>query len=461
MSLRQTVSPLVSLEQRKQLGSHHDRAYNTAFFPAVTTAGPRIHNEMDIFAPCFAYHEPGLVKAAGIYPYFHTLSASEGPVVTIEGRRVVMLGSNNYLSLTHHPDVLRAAHDALDRYGTSCTGSRFMNGNLDLHEALEVELAEFTGKQAALIFSSGFLANLGAVGLLGSGSDVTLFSADENHASLIDGTRMARCRRSRIYHDLNDLRRLLAQQASWPNALVVTDGVFSMTGRVANLKAMAELKRQYGFRLYLDDAHGFGVLGPNGRGTAVSQGVDGDIDVVFGTFSKAFASVGGFVAGEAPVIDYMRHKTRTLIFSAALPPSCAAVALTALRLMKRDNSLFDELWSKVSFFRNGINAIGYHTLDSTTPIVPLFVGSEMMAFKMCREALDLGVFTTPAIYPAVPMGHALIRTSVMRGHTREHLQTALDVLARLKKQYSIPDVDPDTLPAASEMDFEQYLGQAT
>jgi 8-amino-7-oxononanoate synthase len=412
---------------------------------------------MDIFAPCFAYHEPDLVKAAGIYPYFHTLSASEGPVVTIENRRVVMLGSNNYLSLTHHPDVLRAAHEAIDRYGTSCTGSRFMNGNLDLHETLEGELARFTGKQAALIFSSGFLANLGAVGLLGSGSEVTLFSADENHASLIDGTRMARCRRSRIYRDLDDLARQLAHQPSWPNALVVTDGVFSMTGREANLKAIAALKRQYGFRLYLDDAHGFGVLGPNGRGTAVSQGVERDVDVAFGTFSKAFASVGGFVAGEAPVIDYMRHKTRTLIFSAALPPSCAASALAALRLMTRDNALFDELRRNVEFFRDGVNAIGYHTLHSTTPIVPLFVGSETMAFKMCREALDRGVFTTPAIYPAVPMGHALIRTSVMRGHTREHLQTALDVLATLKKQYPIPDVDPDTLPPAAEMDFGQYL----
>jgi 8-amino-7-oxononanoate synthase len=233
--------------------------------------------------------------------------------------------------------------------------------------------------------------------------------------------------------------------------------VFSMTGRVANLKAIVDLKKQYGFRLYLDDAHGFGVLGPNGRGTAASQGVSQNIDVAFGTFSKAFASVGGFLAGEAPVIDYMRHKVRTLIFSAALPPSCAAAALAALRLMKRDGALFDELRSKVEFFRQGVNAIGYHTLNSTTPIVPLFVGSETMAFKMCREALEMGIFTTPAIYPAVPMGHALIRTSVMRGHTHDHLQTALDVLAELKKRYPVPDVDPDTLPVAAEMDFAQYL----
>jgi 7-keto-8-aminopelargonate synthetase-like enzyme len=284
-----------------------------------------------------------------------------------------------------------------------------------------------------------------------------LFSNHENHASLIDGTRMARCKRARVYRDLNDLGRQLAIQPAWPNALVVTDGVFSMTGREANLRAIVELKHKYGFRLYLDDAHGFGVLGPHGRGTAASQGVAADVDVMFGTFSKAFASVGGFVAGEAPVIDYMRHKTRTLIFSAALPPPSAAAALAALRLIQKDGALFDELREKVTFFRDGINAIGYHTLHSTTPIVPLFVGSETLAFKMCREALEMGVFATPAIYPAVPMGHALIRTSVMRGHTREHLQTALDVLAALKKKYPVPDVDPDTLPHASEMDFAQHL----
>ncbi|MFB3854867.1 MAG: aminotransferase class I/II-fold pyridoxal phosphate-dependent enzyme [Vicinamibacterales bacterium] len=414
---------------------------------------------MDILGPCYEYHEPEAVKAAGIYPYFHALSGSEGPIVTIDGRRVVMLGSNNYLSLTHHPEVLAAAHDAIDRYGTSCTGSRFLNGNLDLHESLEAELAEFTGKEAALVFPSGFLANLGAVSLLGSGPDATLFSAVENHASLIDGTRMSRCGRTRVYHDVAHLASQLSAQPSWPNALVVTDGVFSMTGRVADLKSLVELKKQYGFRIYLDDAHGFGVLGPNGRGLAASLGVEGDVDVEFGTFSKAFASVGGFVAADRAVIEYMRHKVRTLIFSAALPPASAAAALAALRVMKRDASIFDDLWEKVDFFRSGISALGYHTLGSTTPIIPLFVGSETRAFIMCREALEMGVFATPAIYPAVPMGHALIRTSVMRGHTREHLQAALDVLAALKARHEIPDVDPDSLPPASEMDFAAFLGR--
>jgi 8-amino-7-oxononanoate synthase len=416
---------------------------------------------MDIFEPCYSYHDSDLVKAAGIYPFFHVLSASDGPVVTVAGRRVVMLGSNNYLSLTNHPEVLRAAHDALDRYGTSCTGSRFLNGNLELHETLERELAEFTGKEAALVFSSGFLANLGTIGLLGSGEDAVIFSASENHASLLDGARMARCERARLFHSIDHLARQLAPRSEWPHALVVSDGVFSMTGRVADLLALVDLKRRYGFRLYLDDAHGFGVLGPQGRGTAASLGVAPEIDLLFGTFSKALASVGGFVASERPVIEYLRHKVRTLIFSAALPPASAAAALAALRILPREPSLFERLWENVAFFRDGVRKLGYQTLGSTTPVVPLFIGSEALAFRMCREALDLGVFTTPAIYPAVRMGHALIRTSVMAAHTREHLSTALEVLAKLAERYPPPSVDPDTLPPAREMDIAEAIGRST
>jgi 8-amino-7-oxononanoate synthase len=412
---------------------------------------------MDILEPCYAYHDSGLVKAAGLYPYFHILSSSDGPVVTVEGRRVVMLGSNNYLGLTHHPEVLQAAHAALDRYGTGCTCSRFLNGNLKLHETMERELAEFTGKEAALVFSSGFLANLGTLGLLGAVEGAVIFSATENHASLIDGARMARCRRVRMFDGVDDLARQLSQKPSWPNALVVTDGVFSMTGKVVDLRGIVELKRRHGFRLYLDDAHGFGVLGPHGRGTAASLGVEADIDLLFGTFSKSLASLGGFVAGEQPVIEYLRHKVRTLIFSAALPPASVAAALAALRVMRRDTALFARLWENVEFFRKGVEKIGYQTLGTTTPIIPLFIGSETLAFLMCREALELGLFTTPAIYPAVPMGHAIIRTSVTPAHTREHLEAALDVLGTLARRHPIPKEDPSTLPHAREMDLIENL----
>lgn len=412
---------------------------------------------MDILEPCYAYHDSGLVKAAGLYPYFHTISSSDGPVVTVDGRRVVMLGSNNYLGLTHHPEVLQAAHAALDRYGTGCTGSRFLNGNLELHETMERELAEFTGKEAALVFSSGFLANLGTLGLLGGVEGAVIFSATENHASLIDGVRMARCRRVRMFDGVDDLARQLSQKPSWPNALVVTEGVFSMTGRVVDLRGIVELKRRHGFRLYLDDAHGFGVLGPHGRGTAASLGVENDVDLLFATFSKSLASLGGFVAGERPVIEYLRHKVRTLIFSAALPPASVAAALAALRVMRRDTALFARLWENVEFFRKGVEKLGYQTLGTTTPIIPLFIGSETLAFLMCREAFDLGLFTTPAIYPAVPMGHALIRTSVTPAHTREHLEGALDVLGTLARRHPIPKEDPTALPHAREMDIIENL----
>ena len=411
---------------------------------------------MDIFEPCYSFKEADLVRAAGVYPYFHAISSSTGPEVIVEGRTVVMLGSNNYLGLTHHPEVVSAAHEALDRYGTGCTGSRFLNGNLDLHDVLEGELAEFTGKEAALVFSSGVLGNIGTVGLLGSVDGAVVFSASENHASLIDGIRFARPAAVHIFDGPADLERQLAGRPNWPDALLVTDAVFSMTGRVTDLRRIVELKHKYGFRLYVDDAHGLGVLGPGGTGTAASQGVNGDVDLLFGTFSKAFASLGCFLAGERPVIEYLRHKVRTFIFSAALPPASVAAALAALRVLRKDASLLDRLWENVAFFREGVQQLGYCTMGSTTPIVPLLVGSESLAFRMCQEALELGVFTTPAIHPAVPLGQALIRTSVMPTHTRRHLQQSLDVFGALARRYPIPKIAGDRLPVADRMDF-RYL----
>jgi 8-amino-7-oxononanoate synthase len=415
---------------------------------------------MDILEPCYGYRESQLVKMAGIFPYFQPISSSDGPTVVVDGRRLVMLGSNNYLGLTHNKDVLKAAHAALDKYGTGCTGSRFLNGNLDLHEQMEKELAEFTGKDAAVVFSSGFLANLGVVGLLGSAPDAVIFSAAENHASLYDGARMALSPRTRVFRDVADLERQLSKRSSWANALVVTDGVFSMTGRVADLKGLAELKRRFGFCLYVDDAHGFGVLGRNGRGTAASQGVADDVDVLFGTFSKSLASAGGFVAGEHRVIEYLRHRTRTLIFSAGLPPASIGAALAALDVMRRDESIFERMWENAEFFRKGVERIGYHTLGTSTPIIPLFIGSEARAFKMCCDALALGMFATPAVYPAVPKGHAVIRTSVTAAHSREHLEMGLAVLKTLAERYPLPTADPATIPPARDTDLAEAVQAA-
>jgi len=410
---------------------------------------------MDIFSPCYNYLESQLGKATGFYPYFRVISSSDGPIVTVEGRQVLMLGSNNYLGLTHHPEVVKAAHDAIDRYGSACTGSRFLNGNLDLHQQLEAELAEFTGREEALVFSSGVLANIGTLGLLGGSQGAVVFLASDDHASLFDGARLSHGRIA-IFDDMDDLERKLALRPSWSNAIVAVDGVFSMTGRVIDLQRLVALKRRFGFRLYLDDAHGFGVLGTQGRGTAESLGLSGDVDLMFATFSKALASVGGFVAGDKPVIEYLRHNVRTLIFSAALPPTSTAAALAALHVMQKDPGIFERMWENVAFFKRGVEALGYHTLGSRTPIVPLWIGSEARAFQYCREAFELGLFTTPAMYPAVPKGHAIIRTSVTPAHTKEHLQGALDILETLIKRHPLPQTDPDTLPPARETDIVEY-----
>jgi 8-amino-7-oxononanoate synthase len=407
---------------------------------------------MDILSPCYNYLDSTIGKATGYYPYFRVISSSDGPVVTVDGRRIVMLGSNNYLGLTHHPEVIAAAHAALDRYGVGCTGSRFLNGNLDLHEQLEAELAEFTGKDEALVFSSGVLANIGTLGLLGGTEGAVIFLAAENHASLFDGARLSHGRIA-LFEDVDDLERKLSGRDSWPNALVVTDGVFSMTGRVADLPRIVALRQRFGFRLYLDDAHGFGVLGEQGRGTAASFGVVADVDLLFATFSKSLASIGGFVAGGKTVIEYLRHNVRTLIFSAALPPASVAAALAALHVMRRDGEIFARMWENATFFKQGVEALGYHTLGTKTPIIPLWIGSEALAFQVCREAFELGLFTTPAVYPAVPKGHALIRTSVTPTHTREHLQQALDVLEVLYRRHPLPKDDPATIPPARETDI--------
>jgi 8-amino-7-oxononanoate synthase len=420
---------------------------------------------MDLFERAYQDQEPALVRASGLYPYFHTLSASEGPVVTIDGKMVVMLGSNNYLGLTHHPAVMEAAHEAIERYGTGCTGSRLLNGNLELHDTLERELAAFVGKEAALVFSSGFLANFGVIATVGGVEGAVIFSEAENHASLIDGVRFARGAEVRVFTSPDDLERQLAAAAAWPHALVVTDAVFSMTGRVMDLRRIAALKRRYGFRLYVDDAHGFGVLGPSGMGTAASQGVQADVDLLFATFSKSLASLGGFVAGEAAVIEWLRHKARTLIFAAALPPASAAAALASLRVMQEESTRFEQLWENAAYLRDGFERLGYFTMGSTTPIIPLFVGSESLSFRMCREALDLGVFATPVVYPAMPYGQALIRTSVTPAHRREHLDRALAAFGELARRYPIPRVDPANLPEADGHDFSYLFveppGEAT
>ncbi len=412
---------------------------------------------MDLFQTCYDYQIPDLMRATGAYPFFLPLEGSEGPVVTYQDKEVVMMGSNNYLGLTHHPKVREAAKAAIDQYGTGCTGSRFLNGNLDLHDKLEHELAAFFGYDEALVFASGFLANVGVIAALGSIPGMVIFSERENHASLIDGTRLARGE-VRLFKDLNDLEAQLASDADWSHALVVCDAVFSMTGRVMDLQRLAALKRRFKFKLYVDDAHGIGVLGPDGRGAVFEQDVRADVDLLFGTFSKSLASLGGFVCGERGVIDWLRHKTRSLIFTAGLPPASVAAALAALGVMRDEaGELRAKVWANARYWREGLESIGYYTMGSTTPIVPAMIGSESLAFRIARELLELGVFAIPVPFPVVPKGQSLIRTSVMPTHTRAHLDHALDAFAQVKKRYVIPEFDPENLPVAESEDWSQLM----
>ncbi|MBP1690058.1 MAG: bioF [Deltaproteobacteria bacterium] len=416
---------------------------------------------MDLFQTCYDYAEPGFIRAAGAYPFFLPLERSEGPVVTYQGKEVVMMGSNNYLGLTHHPKVREAAKRAIDQYGTGCTGSRFLNGNLDLHDELEQQLADFFGYEQALVFASGFLANVGVIAALGSIPGAVIFSERENHASLIDGTRLARGE-VRLFGDLADLERQLAEQDDWSHALVVSDAVFSMTGRVMDLRRLAVLKRKYKFKLYVDDAHGIGVLGPDGRGAVFEQGVRAEVDLLFGTFSKSLASLGGFVCGEKRVMDFLRHKVRSLIFTAGLPPASVAAALAALKVMRDEaGELRAKVWANARYWREGLDAIGYYTMGSTTPIVPAMIGSESLAFLVARDLLDLGVFALPVPYPVVPCGQSLIRTSVMPTHTREHLDRALEAFAQVRKRYDIPEFDPENLPVADCEDWSWFMPDQT
>jgi 8-amino-7-oxononanoate synthase len=415
---------------------------------------------MDLFQTCYDYQIPELMRSTGAYPFFLPLEGSEGPVVTYQDKEVVMMGSNNYLGLTHHPKVREAAKAAIDQYGTGCTGSRFLNGNLDLHDKLEHELAAFFGYEEALVFASGFLANVGVIAALGSIPDMVIFSERENHASLIDGTRLARGE-VRLFNDLNDLEAQLASADDWSHALVVCDAVFSMTGRVMDLRRLTGLKRRFKFKLYVDDAHGIGVLGPGGRGAVFEQDVRADVDLLFGTFSKSLASLGGFVCGERGVIDWLRHKTRSLIFTAGLPPASVAAALAALGVMRDEaGELRSKVWANARYWREGLESMGYYTMGSTTPIVPAMIGSESLAFRVARELLELGVFAIPVPFPVVPKGQSLIRTSVMPTHTRAHLDHALDAFAQVKKRYAIPEFDPENLPVADIEDWSHLVPQA-
>ena len=389
---------------------------------------------MDIFAKVRADRRADDARTAGIYPYFHRLESRQDAVVVMEGRRRIMLGSNNYLGLTTCPEVMEAAVRAIERYGTGCSGSRFLNGTLDLHLELEHELADFVGKEDAITFGTDFQTNLGIISALVGRHDCLICDVD-NHASIYSAARMCLGRMLRFRH--NDMAGLEARLASVPSgagALVVVDGVFSVDGDIADLPGICALARKYGAAVMVDDAHGLGVLGDGGRGTASHFGLEGDVDIVMGTFSKSLASLGGFAAGKREVIDFLRHSSYPFVFSASLPPASAAAALAAVRHLKRHPELVARLRAMSEYTRAAFTSRGIPVLEPAlrrfTPIIPIQAGGTYETCAAARQMFDEGVFVNPFIPPATPEGAALVRTSVTAAHTADIIDEAADVIAK-------------------------------
>jgi 8-amino-7-oxononanoate synthase len=397
---------------------------------------PILQTDVALFEKCRLFTRADEVKAAGLYPYFRPISESEDTVVVIEGQKRIMLGSNNYLGLTHHPKVLEAASRALHLYGSGCTGSRFLNGTLDLHLQLEAALADFLGKEDCIVFSTGYNANLGLISGLVSKRDV-VFLDKLDHASIVDGAKMSFGETCRFNHgDLAGLERKLEQ---YPGAgkMVIVDGVYSMEGDIADVPGLVRVCRRHGAALAIDDAHSIGVLGPRGDGTAAHFGMTDEVDIIAGTFSKSLASIGGFVAGAKGVINYLRHHSRPLIFTASLPPSNTAGVLAALDVLRADTERRENLWENTRRLQEGFRQIGFDTGPSETPIVPILIGPLDKTLVMWRKVFDAGIFTNPVVPPAVPPSQCRLRTSVMATHTADQIDYCVETIGRIGKELGV------------------------
>ncbi len=391
---------------------------------------------MDIFTKCYEYTEVKEAIEHGIYPYFIPLTGNEGTEVTFRGHRLIMCGSNNYLGLTTHPKVREAAIQAVKNFGTSCTGSRFLNGTLELHEQLEQELAKWVGKPAALVFSTGMQANLGTVSALVTRDDVVVLDK-EDHASIVDGARLGFGKIERFRHnDMNHLERVLQSLSDHVGKLIVVDGLFSMEGDLAPLPEIVKLAEKYGARVMVDDAHGMGVTG-GGHGTAAHFGVTDRVDLIMSTFSKSFASLGGFIAGDSDVVSYVKHHARALIFSASIPPANAAAALAALHVMAEEPDRVERVNQNAEKMRSGFKALGFNTGHSVTPVIPIIIGDDQLTFLAWKRLFEEGVFVNPVISPAVSPGRQLLRTSYMATHTDEQLDRVLETFAKVGKELGL------------------------
>jgi 8-amino-7-oxononanoate synthase len=378
-----------------------------------------------------SYEAPKQFKDRGIYPFFREICSPQAPLVTLNGKEMVMFGSNNYLGLTTHPEVKRAAIEAIERYGTGCAGSRFLNGNLDIHRKLEEELAELVGKESALVFSTGFQTNLGIISsLVGRREYVVTDSLD--HASIIDGARLSLGKKVHFNHnDMVDLARCLGNLTSGKGTLIVVDGIFSMEGDIAKLPEIVKLSTKFEAVLMVDDAHGIGVLGKNGAGTSDHFGLTNEVHIIMGTFSKSLASLGGFVASDADTIEYLKHFSRSLIFSASMTPANVATVRAALRIMKQEPERIGRLWANIAKMKRGLEQLGFNTGKSETPIIPVRTGDMVRTFSAVVQLQDEGVFVNPVVPPAVPEGDCLLRISLMATHTFEHIDFALSKLEKI------------------------------
>ena len=387
---------------------------------------------MDLFDKC--KHElVDMAIAEGIYPYFHELESRQGPEVLMEGKRRIMLGSNNYLGLTSHPRVIKAGVEAIERYGSGCSGSRFLNGTLDLHVQLEKELAEFLGKEDCMTFSTGFQSNLGIISAIAGRGDY-IFCDKENHASIYDGCKLSWAKTIRFNHsDMEHLETCLSSVPLESGKLIVTDGVFSMGGDIARLPEICDLAKKYNARVMVDDAHGLGVLGRGGRGTADHFGLTDRVDIIMGTFSKSLASLGGYMVADKRVVHYVRHTSRPFIFCASIPPANAATTIEALHILREQPELVDRLASLAAHMRKGLIERGIKIRESITPIIPIYTYEEMRTFRKAKELYDAGVYVNPVLPPATPPGESLLRTSYMATLTTELLDEALDVIERVLK----------------------------
>ncbi len=387
---------------------------------------------MDILEKCFAFNEVEETKARGAYFFFRGLDSPQGPEVTLDGRRMIMIGSNNYLGLTTHPRIKEAAINAIEKYGSGCAGSRFLNGNLVIHDELEEKLAAFVRKESAVVFATGYQANLGGISSLIGRNDLVIID-QYDHASIIDGARLSFGRLVKFRHnDMNDLERILRKEAGLAK-LIIVDGVFSMEGDIIKLPEVVELARKYGARIFLDDAHAIGVLGKEGRGTEEHFGIKDGADLVMGTFSKSLAAVGGFVAGPQKVVDWIKHFGRSQIFSASLPPVLVAVVSACIDVIHEEPELRQTLWDNTRKMNEGFSELGLDTGVSETPVIPVIVKDIEKVYAMCRGLSDLGVFVNPVVSPAVPPGRELLRTSYMATHTEEHLNKVLEAFGEVAR----------------------------